>query len=80
MIFKRLSGSLAECGISSALQSVDSVAESRAGAAGAHDSSSALDQVALGKTFEGSFGLSQSRRLPSAWERREGINLKQQAC
>lgn len=37
---------------------------------------SAMDQVALGKTFEGSSGLLQSRRSPGD----RGINLKQQAC
>lgn len=37
---------------------------------------SVMDQVALGKTFEGSSGLLESRRLPGD----RGINLKQQAC
>lgn len=37
---------------------------------------SVMDQVALGETFEGSSGLSQSRSFPG--DRR--ISLKQQAC
>lgn len=80
VIFKWLSGCLAECGISPALLSVDSVEESRVGAVGAMTTPSAVDQVALGKTFEGSSGLSRGRRLPGGRGRRAGINLKQQAC